>query len=76
MSDYWALRIFTKFGTVIALLSAVFVPMAAGGAMSLSSWSWLVFAAAVGTGVLIGFLIKVFSELARVIVEMLLPIPN
>lgn len=76
MSDYWALRTFTKFGTVIALISAFFAPMAAAGAMTLSSWSWIVFAAAVGTGILVGFLIKVFSELARVIVEMLLPLPN
>jgi hypothetical protein len=76
MSDYWALRAFTKFGSAIALLGAVSVPAVAAGAMALSTWNWVLFAGAVGAGVLVGFLIKVFSELARVIVEMLLPLPG
>jgi hypothetical protein len=76
MSDYWALRIFTKFGTVIALVAAFIVPIAGVSAMALSSWSWPIFAAAIAAGLIVGFLIKVFSELARVIVDMLLPMPN
>jgi hypothetical protein len=76
MSDYWALRIFTKFGTVIALVAAFIVPIAAVWAMVISSWSWPIFAAAIAAGLIVGFLIKVFSELVRVIVDMLLPMPN
>lgn len=76
MSDYWALRIFTKFGTVIALALTLIVPLAAAWAMALSSWNWIVFGVAIVTGLIVGFLVKVFSELARVIVEMLLPMPN
>jgi hypothetical protein len=76
MSDYWALRTFTKFGTAIALMSTLFVPAAAAWAMALSSWSWVLFAAAIITGLIVGFLVKVFSELARLIVEMLLPLPS
>jgi hypothetical protein len=34
------------------------------------------FAAAIAAGLIVGFLIKVFSELVRVIVDMLLPMPN
>jgi fructose-specific phosphotransferase system IIC component len=76
MSDYWALRIFTKFGTVIAVASTIFIPVAVAGSMAFSVWSWAMFAAAVVTGLIAGFLIKVFSELARLIVDMLLPMPN
>jgi hypothetical protein len=76
MSDYWALRIFTKFGTVMALASASVVPIAAVWGMVLTSWSWPIFTAALAAGLMVGFLIKVFSELARVIVDMLLPMPN
>jgi hypothetical protein len=76
MSDYWALRTFTKFGTVIAVLSMFFVPGAAAWAMAFSSWNWVLFVAAIVTGLIVGFLVKVFSELARLIVEMLLPLPG
>ena len=76
MSDYWALRIFTKFGTVIALAAAFVVPIAVAWAMALSSWNWPIFTAAIAAGLIVGFLTKVFSELARVIVDMLLPMPN
>jgi hypothetical protein len=76
MGSYWALRLFTKWGTAIALVSAVLVPSAAVAVMLLVSWNWFAFAVAIGVGVLCGFLIKVFSELAQVIVEMLLPVSN
>jgi hypothetical protein len=76
MSDYWALRTFTKFGTVFALVAAFFIPVTATWAMALSAWSWVLFLAAIVTGLIVGFLVKVFSDLARLIVEMLLPLPG
>jgi hypothetical protein len=74
MAAYWALRTFTKFGSIIALIVAIAIPTASVAAMMSSSWSWMWFMATTGAGLLAGFLIKVFSELARVIVEMLLPV--
>ena len=76
MADYWALRAFTKFGTVISLAAAVLVPTGVAAAMSFLTWNWFAFVVSLSVGALCGFLIKVLSELARVIVEMLLPVAN
>jgi hypothetical protein len=74
MTQYTALRSFTKFGTPLAFVVAVLVPVGAGAAMQyLGAWNWLLFLVAVVVGAVAGFLLKVLAELAQVIVDMLLP---
>ena len=76
MRDYWAQRAYTKFGTAIAFATAVLVPAGVVAAMSVFTWNWFAFVVSLSVGALCGFLTKVLSELARVIVEMLLPVAN
>ena len=76
MPQFWALRAFTRFGSVIAALGAVLPLAAAVIFMMPGSWNWPLLAAAIAAGLAIGFFIKVFSDLAQVIVDMLLPIQN
>lgn len=76
MPRFWALRAFTRFGTVIAALGAV-LPLAATVICTMPGpWNWPLLAAAIAAGLAAGFFIKVFSELAQVIVDMLLPVQS
>jgi hypothetical protein len=75
MSQYWALRTFTKFGIWVALL-AIGLPMIALLVTAPNSWTMPQLVGSLALGVVLGFFVKVFSELAQVIVDMLLPIQN
>lgn len=74
MADFWALRLFTRFGTALAVAVALAIP----GAALLCAWTggfigWQGVAASAAAGCFAGFFLKVFADLTRVIVEMLLP---
>jgi hypothetical protein len=73
---FWALRAFTRFGNAIAALGAVLPLAASVTCMTPGPWNWPLLAAAVVAGLAAGFFIKVFSDLAQVIVDMLLPVQN
>jgi putative flippase GtrA len=73
MRRYRTLRAFTKFGTAIAIGAGISVPALALLAMAATVWSWLIFIASIVVGCLAGFLLQVLVDLARVIVDMLLP---
>ena len=74
MPQYWALRAFTKFGTIIAMTAAVLPIVVTVLCIMPVSWNWALFAASMVAGGAAGFFVKVFSELAQVIVDMLLPV--
>ena len=73
MQDYWALRSFTKHGARASIAAGLLFPLVAGLVMLASAWSWALFAAALIAGAAFGYFVKIFAELAQVIVEMLLP---
>jgi hypothetical protein len=73
MTDYRALRSFTKFGTGLAVAAGLFIPAVAFGLMQMWEWNWPLFGLSVIVGGFAGFLVKVLAELAQVIVDMLLP---
>lgn len=77
MTDFWALRLFTRFGTVLAAAVALGIPAAAllyGSSVSAIGWQFVAVSAV--AGLVAGFFLKVFADLTRVIVEMLLPSSN
>ena len=73
MKDFRALRFFTRCGVPVAIGVGAAIPALAAIAMAGTSWSWLLFIAAVGIGALVGAFLLIFSELVQVIVDMLLP---
>jgi hypothetical protein len=73
VKKYQTLRLFTKYGTAIAVIVGVSLPLAALLAMALNGAGILLVLLSIPVGCFAGFVMKVFSDLAQVIVEMLLP---
>jgi predicted dinucleotide-binding enzyme len=73
LKKYQALRFFTKYGTAIAVLVGVALPAIALLAMLENAAGGLVVLLSIPAGCFAGFVMKVFSDLAQVIVDMLLP---
>ncbi|MBL4722076.1 MAG: hypothetical protein JKY20_13230 [Alphaproteobacteria bacterium] len=73
MEEYPAVAIMVKHGNWISLGTGVAPLVAALVVMTFCSlhWGWLI--VAIAAGVFAGFLMKVFVELVRIIVDMLLP---
>jgi hypothetical protein len=73
VNKYQVLRFFTKYGTVIAIIVGLALPAAALLAMLENAAGGLLVLLSIPVGCFAGFVMKVFSDLAQVIVEMLLP---
>lgn len=74
MADFPAVRLLTRFGGPFAAVTGLSLPLFVACLMGVYDlWNWIVLALSCLAGVLVGFVMKVLAELARVISDMLIP---
>jgi hypothetical protein len=73
MEQYPAVAFLVRHGNILAVIAGLAPVILVAAGIALGGWHWSWGLAGIGAGVALGFGVRVFAELVRIIVDMLLP---
>ncbi len=73
MEQYPAVALMVRHGNVLAILAGLAPVILVAVGITLGGWHWGWGIAGIAAGIGVGFGVRVFAELVRIIVDMLLP---
>jgi len=73
MEQYPAIGVLVRHGNALAVLAGLAPVILVALGIALGGWHWSWGIAGIVGGVALGFAVRVFAELVRIIVDMLLP---